>query len=53
LHTNGRRLCPADGEGSPEEREAQKGLALVVSMTDALTQRGVPDLTARVAAELA
>ena len=35
-----------------QEREALKGLALVVSMTGALKQRGVPDLTARVAAEL-
>ena len=39
---------------SPElrEREALKGLALTTSMADALKQRGVPDLTARVAAEL-
>jgi len=39
---------------SPElqEREALKGLALAVSMADALMQCGVPDLTARVAAEL-
>lgn len=35
-----------------QEREALKGLALIVCMTSALTQRGVPDLTARVAAEL-
>ncbi len=35
-----------------QEREALKGLALVVSMTGALKQRGVPDLIARVAAEL-
>jgi len=35
-----------------QEREALKGLALVVSMTGALKQRGVPDLTARVAADL-
>ena len=35
-----------------QEREALKGLALIVSMTGALKQRGVPDLTARVAAEL-
>jgi AcrR family transcriptional regulator len=35
-----------------QEREALKELALAVSMTGALKQRGVPDLTARVAAEL-
>ena len=35
-----------------QEREALKGLALTASMTAALIQRGVPDLTARVAAEL-
>jgi AcrR family transcriptional regulator len=39
---------------SPElqEREALKGLALVVSMTNALKLRGVPDLVSCVAAEL-
>jgi AcrR family transcriptional regulator len=35
-----------------QEREALKGLALTASMTAALNQRGVADLTARVAAEL-
>ncbi|MGH3505370.1 MAG: TetR/AcrR family transcriptional regulator [Nocardioidaceae bacterium] len=35
-----------------QEREALKGLRLTASMTDALKQRGVPDLTSRVAAEL-
>jgi AcrR family transcriptional regulator len=35
-----------------QEREALKGLALIIAMTDALKQRGVPDLTARVAAEI-
>jgi AcrR family transcriptional regulator len=35
-----------------QEREALKGLGLTASMTDALTQRGVPDMTARVAAQL-
>ena len=35
-----------------QEREALKGLGLIASMTDALKRRGVPDLTARVAAEL-
>jgi AcrR family transcriptional regulator len=35
-----------------QEREALKGLALTASMTAALRQRGVPDLTARVGAEL-
>ncbi len=34
------------------EREALKNLALIASMADALERRGVPDLTARVAAEL-
>ena len=34
------------------EREALKGLGLTASMIDALKRRGVPDLTARVAAEL-
>jgi AcrR family transcriptional regulator len=34
------------------EREALKGLILTASMIDALERRGVPDLTARVAAEL-
>jgi AcrR family transcriptional regulator len=35
-----------------QEREALKGLGLIASMVDALERRGVPDLTARVAAEL-
>lgn len=35
-----------------QEREALKGLALIASMTGALRQRGVPDLTALVAADL-
>lgn len=35
------------------EREALKNLRLTASMTDALRRRGVPDLTARVTAELA
>jgi AcrR family transcriptional regulator len=35
-----------------QEREALKGLGLTASMTGALKRRGVPDLTARVAAEL-
>jgi AcrR family transcriptional regulator len=35
-----------------QEREALKGLGLTASMTDALTQRGVPDMTACVAAQL-
>ncbi|MFD4600794.1 TetR/AcrR family transcriptional regulator [Streptomyces sp. NPDC058464] len=34
------------------EREALKNLGLLASMTRALKERGVPDLTARVAAEL-
>jgi AcrR family transcriptional regulator len=35
-----------------QEREALKGLALIAAMTAALKRRRVPDLTARVAAEL-
>jgi AcrR family transcriptional regulator len=35
-----------------QEREALKGLALTASMTEALRRRGVPDLTACVAADL-
>jgi len=35
-----------------QEREALKGLGLIASMTDALKRRGVPGLTASVAAEL-
>lgn len=35
-----------------QEREALKGLHLTAAMTDALIGRGIPDLTARVAAEL-
>ncbi|WP_067897010.1 TetR/AcrR family transcriptional regulator [Nocardia vaccinii] len=34
------------------EREALKGLGLTAAMIEALERRGVPDLTARVAAEL-
>jgi AcrR family transcriptional regulator len=34
------------------EREALKGLGLIAAMTDALERRGVPDLTARLAAQL-
>jgi AcrR family transcriptional regulator len=39
---------------SPElrEREALKGLSLIAAMTDALRRRGVPEMTACVAAEL-
>lgn len=35
-----------------QEREALKNLGLIASTTDALKRRGVPELTARVAAEL-
>jgi AcrR family transcriptional regulator len=35
-----------------QEREALKGLGLTASMADALTRRGVPRVTSRVAAEL-
>ncbi|HEV2633839.1 MAG TPA: helix-turn-helix domain-containing protein [Actinocrinis sp.] len=35
-----------------QEREALKGIVLTAAMADALTRRGVPDLLARVTAEL-
>jgi AcrR family transcriptional regulator len=35
-----------------QEREALKGLGLTASMTEALRRRGVPELSARVAADL-
>ena len=35
-----------------QEREALKGLGLTASMTNTLKQRGVPELTSCVAAEL-
>ena len=35
-----------------QEREALKGLGLIASMTEALGRRGVPDVTASVAADL-
>jgi hypothetical protein len=35
-----------------QEREALKGLGLIASMTEALSRRGVPGLTACVAADL-
>jgi AcrR family transcriptional regulator len=56
--TSGRRAFSARRRAviaaNPElqEREALKGLALIVAMAGALKQRAVPDLTARVAAEL-
>jgi AcrR family transcriptional regulator len=65
LDTIGREAFPPDRRefgarrqaviaANPElrEREALKGLRLTASMIDALVRRGVPDLTARVAAEL-
>ncbi|HEY3688661.1 MAG TPA: helix-turn-helix domain-containing protein [Streptosporangiaceae bacterium] len=65
LDTIGRAAFPPDRRAfgarrqaviaaNPElrEREALKGLRLTASMIDALVRRGVPDLTARVAAEL-
>jgi hypothetical protein len=61
----GREACTSDRRefgaqrqaviaANPElrEREALKGLGLIASMIDALERRGVPDLTACVAAEL-
>jgi AcrR family transcriptional regulator len=35
-----------------QEREALKGLGLIAAMADALRGRGIPDLTARIAAQL-
>src|SRR6201999_3975178 len=46
----GRRASAAHPE--LQEREALKGLGLTAAMTGALRSRGVPDLPARVAAEL-
>jgi AcrR family transcriptional regulator len=47
-----RRLAVVAANPELQEREALKGLGLTASMTDALRRRGIPDLTARVAAEL-
>ena len=47
-----RRRAVISAHPELQEREALKGLALTTAMTSALTQRGVPDMTARVAAEL-
>ena len=47
-----RRRAVIDATPELQEREALKGLGLTAAMTGALRRRGVPDLTARVAAEL-
>jgi AcrR family transcriptional regulator len=47
-----RRRAVIDANPELQEREALKGLGLTASMTEALRQRGVPELTACVAAEL-
>jgi AcrR family transcriptional regulator len=47
-----RRRAVIAANSEMREREALKGLGLTASMVDALKQRGVPDLTACVAAEL-
>jgi AcrR family transcriptional regulator len=46
-----RRRAVIEANAGLLEREALKGLGLIASMIDALKARGVPDLTARVAAE--
>jgi len=47
-----RRRAVIDANPELREREALKGLGLTAAMTSALERRGVPGLTARVAAEL-
>lgn len=47
-----RRQAVIDAHPELQEREALKGLALTDAMATALRARGVPDLTARTAAEL-
>ncbi|MBR7827228.1 TetR family transcriptional regulator [Actinospica sp. MGRD01-02] len=47
-----RRRAVIAAHSELREREALKNLGLIASMTTALEQRGVPDLTARVAANL-
>ncbi|WP_290061669.1 TetR/AcrR family transcriptional regulator [Amycolatopsis solani] len=46
------RRAVIDANPELREREALKGLTLIAAMTDALKRRGVPELTACVAAEL-
>ena len=47
-----RRRAVIDANPELREREALKGLGLTAAMTGALERRGIPGLTARVAAEL-
>ncbi len=46
-----RRRAVIAASAELQEREALKGLALVASMTEALRQRGVADMTAQMAAQ--
>ncbi|RSD19414.1 TetR/AcrR family transcriptional regulator [Amycolatopsis eburnea] len=46
------RRAVIDANPELREREALKGLALTAALADALERRGIPGLTARVAAEL-
>ncbi|WP_020661297.1 TetR/AcrR family transcriptional regulator [Amycolatopsis benzoatilytica] len=47
-----RRRAVIDANPELREREALKGLSLIATVAEALQKRGVPELTARVAAEL-
>ena len=47
-----RRRAVIDANPELREREALKGLSLIATVVTALEERGVPELTARVAAEL-
>lgn len=47
-----RRRAVISAHPALQEREALKGLELTASMTEALKQRGVPEMTARIAAEM-
>ena len=47
-----RRRAVVAGSAELQEREALKGLALLASMTEALRQRGVADMTAEMAAQM-
>ena len=47
-----RRRAVVDANPELREREALKGLSLIAAMAEALQKRGIPELTARVAAEL-
>ena len=51
-HFSARRRAVIAANPELQEREALKALGLIAAMTGSLTQRGLPELTARVAAEL-